>query len=210
MSSTPINIASATQTGEYRIQLVFDDKTVQEVDFKPFLIHSHHPDIRAYLDPNRFSDFKVANGELVWGDYELCFPIIDLYRNAIVRASASNPRPVALSALPGRMRSVSASGCAPVVEGARKQRGKGCSRYCAWTARETAITYRNVGAPHHSFRSKVLWPWLLTSSSRSAERRSSRTISTTSSPNLTFGTHPSLVLAFAGSPSNESTSVGRK
>jgi Protein of unknown function (DUF2442) len=83
MSSTPINIVSATQTGEYRIQLVFDDKTVQEVDFKPFLIHSHHPDIRAYLDTSRFSAFKVAYGELVWGDYELCFPIVDLYHNAI-------------------------------------------------------------------------------------------------------------------------------
>ena len=83
MSSTSINIASVTQTGEYRIQIVFDDNTVQEVDFKPFLIHSHHPDIRAYLDPSRFSAFKVAYGELVWGDYALCFPIVDLYHNAI-------------------------------------------------------------------------------------------------------------------------------
>ena len=83
MSNTPVNIASATQTGEYRIQFAFDDNTVQEVDFKPFLSHSHHPDIRAYLDPGRFSAFKVAYGELVWGDCELCFPIADLYHNTI-------------------------------------------------------------------------------------------------------------------------------
>ena len=33
--------------------------------------------------PSRFSAFKVAYGELVWGDYELCFPIVDLYHNTI-------------------------------------------------------------------------------------------------------------------------------
>jgi len=83
MNSTPINIISATQTGEYRIRLVFDDNTVQEIDFKPFLARSHHPDIRAYLEPGRFAGFRVEFGELVWGDYELCFPVIDLYRNTI-------------------------------------------------------------------------------------------------------------------------------
>lgn len=83
MNSTPINIISAIQTGEYRIRLVFDDNTVQEVDFKPFLVRSHHPDIRAYLEPVRFAGFRVEYGELVWGDYELCFPVISLYRNTI-------------------------------------------------------------------------------------------------------------------------------
>jgi len=83
MNRTPINIISAIQTGEYRIRLVFDDNTVQEVDFKSFLVRSHHPDIRAYLEPARFAGFRVEYGELVWGDYALCFPVIDLYRNMI-------------------------------------------------------------------------------------------------------------------------------
>lgn len=83
MNNTNINIISATQIEEYRIQLVFDDNTAQEIDFKPFLTRSHHPDIRAYLDPVRFAGFRVEYGELVWGDYELCFPVIDLYRNTI-------------------------------------------------------------------------------------------------------------------------------
>ena len=83
MNSTPINIISATQVGEYRIRLVFDDNTLQEIDFKPFLMRSHHPDIRAYLKPEYFAGFRVEYGELVWGDYALCFPVIDLYRNTI-------------------------------------------------------------------------------------------------------------------------------
>ena len=78
-----INLLSAAQSGPYRIRLVFDDGHVQEVDFEPFLVHSHHPEIRAYLEPARFAAFKLAYGELVWGDYELCFPVMDLYRNTI-------------------------------------------------------------------------------------------------------------------------------
>lgn len=83
MSNTSINIASALQTGPYNLRLLFDDKTVQDLDFRPFLAHSYHPDIRAYLDPERFADFKVHYGELVWGDYDLCFPVIDLYNNTL-------------------------------------------------------------------------------------------------------------------------------
>lgn len=83
MNVTPINIISATQTGEYLIRLCFDDQSEQEVNFKPFLTHSNHPDIRAYLDPVRFGAFRIEYGELVWGDYDLCFPLIDLYRNQI-------------------------------------------------------------------------------------------------------------------------------
>jgi hypothetical protein len=83
MKDIPINIVSATQSGEYQIRLIFDDNTVQEIDFKPFLARSHHPDIRAYLEPERFADFRVEYGELIWGDYALCFPVIDLYCNSI-------------------------------------------------------------------------------------------------------------------------------
>lgn len=83
MTATRINVISATQTGKYRILMRFDDHTEQEVDFESFLGHSLHPDIRAYLDPARFGAFRLEYGELVWGDYDLCFPVIDLYRNQI-------------------------------------------------------------------------------------------------------------------------------
>ena len=83
MSSLVIKVVSATQVGQYRLQLEFDDQTVQTVDFGPFLMRSRHPDVRAFLQPERFSAFQVIYGELVWGDYDLCFPIIDLYRNTV-------------------------------------------------------------------------------------------------------------------------------
>jgi hypothetical protein len=83
MTPSPINIIAAEQLGDFCIHLRFDDGTEQTVDFKPFLLHSHHPDIRAWLDPARFATFHLEYGELVWGDYDLCFPIIDLYRNQL-------------------------------------------------------------------------------------------------------------------------------
>lgn len=85
MTPVVINIAAAEQVGDYRIRLTFDDGTEQVIDFKPFLSRSLHPDIRAYLDAGRFASFRIEHGELVWGDYDLCFPMIDLYRNQIER-----------------------------------------------------------------------------------------------------------------------------
>lgn len=83
MSERPINILSAEPDGDYRLRLRFDDGTLQTVDFLPFLSRSHHPDIRAFLDPGRFASFRLEYGELVWGDFDLCFPILDLYHNRI-------------------------------------------------------------------------------------------------------------------------------
>jgi hypothetical protein len=86
MTPRIINIVSAEPAGDLRLRLRFDDGTEQVVDFKPFLSRSVHPDIRAYLDPARFATFRIKYGELVWGDYELCFPVIDLYRNQLEKS----------------------------------------------------------------------------------------------------------------------------
>jgi hypothetical protein len=81
---TPINITTAEYSGDYALRLCFDDGTVQTVDFKPFLSLSRHPAIRAYLEPELFAGFRIEYGELVWGDYDLCFPIADLYHNQLL------------------------------------------------------------------------------------------------------------------------------
>ena len=88
MIPATVNIQSAEQTGEYVLRLTFDDGTVQDVDFKPFLSLSRHPEINAYLEPARFASYRIEYGELVWGDYDLCFPIADLYQNRLVPDAA--------------------------------------------------------------------------------------------------------------------------
>lgn len=88
MTPKIINIVSAEPAGDLCLRLRFDDGIEQIVDFKPFLSRSVHPDIRAYLDPERFAAFRIEYGELVWGDYDLCFPVIDLYRNQVEKSAA--------------------------------------------------------------------------------------------------------------------------
>ncbi len=78
-----VNLVTVTSDGDYRLHLCFDDATEQLIDFYPFLARAVQPDIRAYLDPARFAAFRVEYGELVWGDYELCFPMADLYHNRV-------------------------------------------------------------------------------------------------------------------------------
>jgi len=67
----------------YKIKLIFSDGTEQIVDFGPFLEKSQHPSIRKYLELNRFKSFKVVDGNLNWNDYDLIFPIADLYEGRI-------------------------------------------------------------------------------------------------------------------------------
>lgn len=83
MSSTTINIISAEKIDDYCLHLTFDDGKQQTVNFKSFLTKARHPDIRRYLNPEKFSQFRIEYGELIWGNYDLCFPIIDLYRNQL-------------------------------------------------------------------------------------------------------------------------------
>lgn len=87
MTDKVINIVSVAYKGGYRLHLEFDDATVQVVDFEPFLQRSTHHDIRAYLDPDRFAAYRLVYGELVWGDYGLCFPMADLHANQIEKRS---------------------------------------------------------------------------------------------------------------------------
>jgi Protein of unknown function (DUF2442) len=82
-----LNILRAERLGDYRLAIDFDDGTKQVVDFKPFLISAQHPEIRAFLDMSKFSAFRIEYGDLVWGDYALCFPIEDIYRNRITPIS---------------------------------------------------------------------------------------------------------------------------
>jgi hypothetical protein len=78
-----VNITEIVRLGDYQLKLTFDDGAQQVIDFKPFLAESLHPDICAWLDKAKFDQYRLCDGELIWGDYELCFPMIDLYRNCI-------------------------------------------------------------------------------------------------------------------------------
>jgi len=78
-----ISIIGAEYIGDYKIRLGFDDGKTTIVDFKPFLKKSHNPMTTQFLDDSKFKNFHIEYGDLVWGDFEMCFPIWDLYEGKI-------------------------------------------------------------------------------------------------------------------------------
>ncbi|MFI3221414.1 MAG: DUF2442 domain-containing protein [Methylococcaceae bacterium] len=78
-----LSIEQESQLDDYKLKLVFNDQASQVIDFKPFLSKSLNPLIRKYLAPEEFAKFEVDGGDLEWNDYDLCFPIDDLYENRI-------------------------------------------------------------------------------------------------------------------------------
>jgi len=79
-----ISVEKVNQLSDFKLELEFNDRTQQVIDFYPFLSRSLNPLIRKYLSPEEFSKFEIDEGDLEWNDYDLCFPIADLYENKIV------------------------------------------------------------------------------------------------------------------------------
>jgi hypothetical protein len=67
----------------YKLRLRFDDQHESLVDFEPFLSQSNHPAIKAYHDRKRFRNYTFEDGFLHWNDFDLVFPMADLYAGKI-------------------------------------------------------------------------------------------------------------------------------
>ena len=78
-----LKIDSAKYLSDYAIRIKFNDGNERLVDFKPFLSKSLHPSIKKYMDESKFSSFSLTDGNLNWNDYDLIFPIADLYKGRI-------------------------------------------------------------------------------------------------------------------------------
>ena len=74
-----LEITAAHYLKDYKIEFEFNDETQTIVDFEPFLKHAKNPMLKKYLDLKEFKNFTVRDGDIDWNDYELCFPIADIY-----------------------------------------------------------------------------------------------------------------------------------
>ena len=83
MSKKILKIKSATYIKNYELLITFHDGKEVNVDFYDFLISSTNPQIRDYLNLEKFKSFKVKNNDLLWGDFDLLFPLEDLYSGKI-------------------------------------------------------------------------------------------------------------------------------
>jgi len=78
-----IQITKADYLGNYQIRLKFDDESEKTIDFKEFILNSRNPMTYKYTDKKKFKAFKIEYGDLIWGDYEMCFPVWDLHEGKI-------------------------------------------------------------------------------------------------------------------------------
>ena len=78
-----VDLVEVEHLSGYKLKLRFSDGAEQIIDFKPFLKTSRNPMIRAYLSPEKFASFRIEHGDLIWNDYDLCFPVVDLYEGRI-------------------------------------------------------------------------------------------------------------------------------
>lgn len=83
-----IKLVSVIYLNDFKLNLTFADGVSQDIDFKPFLESSSHLEVKKYLNLKKFKKFNFKNNELMWGDFDLIFPIIDLYENNILRPNS--------------------------------------------------------------------------------------------------------------------------
>lgn len=82
-TTTSIEVEEAKYIGDYALRIFFNDGSEKLVDFKPFLTKAIHPSTKKYLQKKIFKNFKITHGNLNWNDYDLIFPISDLYKGHI-------------------------------------------------------------------------------------------------------------------------------
>ncbi len=78
-----ISIEEAKYKGDYIIEFSFSDGVKRSIDFAHFLKSAKNPMTKKYLDKKLFQSFIIEHGDLLWGDYEMCFPIWDLHEGNI-------------------------------------------------------------------------------------------------------------------------------
>jgi len=109
-----LEVIEAKYVSGYKLRLTFNDSVVRVVDFGPFLAKARNPDTTDFRDLKKFKSFHIQDGDLMWGDYQMIFPIMDLYRGSILKGEETATSHVVLSetATPGS--SVSARKGKPV------------------------------------------------------------------------------------------------
>jgi hypothetical protein len=92
-----LRVKEARYVPRYRVDIKFNDGTHRVVDFGPFLKQARNPMFTKYRRAKEFKSFHIQEGDLMWGDYEMIFPIMDLYRGTILQGEEDAPAHFVLS-----------------------------------------------------------------------------------------------------------------
>lgn len=78
-----ISVVSAEYIEGYEIKLSFSDGIERVIDFSGFLKNAKNPMTKKYLDKKLFRNYSIEYGDIIWNDYEMCFPVWDLHEGKI-------------------------------------------------------------------------------------------------------------------------------
>jgi DUF971 family protein len=78
-----VSIQKAEYKGDYKIKILFSDGIEKIIDFFMFLQNAKNPMTKKYLDKKLFQSYSIQYGDIIWNDYEMCFPIWDLHEGKI-------------------------------------------------------------------------------------------------------------------------------
>jgi hypothetical protein len=80
-----LDVVEARHVAGHKVCVQFNDGFERVIDFGPFLRKTQNPDLEKYRALSRFKTFQVHSGNLIWGDYEMVFPVSDLHAGKIER-----------------------------------------------------------------------------------------------------------------------------
>lgn len=80
-----LRVMEAKYVPRYRVDIAFNDGTRHIVDFGPFLKQARNPMFTKYRGLREFKSFHIQDGDLMWGDFEMIFPIMDLHEGNILK-----------------------------------------------------------------------------------------------------------------------------
>ncbi len=90
-------VTEAKHLADYKLLLTFNAGTHRIVDFGPFLKQARNPMFTKYRRLAAFKAFHIQDGDLMWGDFEMIFPIMDLYHGTILKGEPQIPAHYVLS-----------------------------------------------------------------------------------------------------------------
>ncbi|MFC2131575.1 DUF2442 domain-containing protein [Bacteroidota bacterium] len=78
-----VKIIEAEYLKDYKISLLFNDKTRKVIDFGELLKKSPYHNEKKYLDKDQFKKFVIDYGDLIWNDFDMCFQAKYLYKGKL-------------------------------------------------------------------------------------------------------------------------------
>ena len=93
-----VDVVSVAQVATHALRLSFSDGHESVVDFGPFLRRSLNPQTRQFLDRAKFRSYALTDGNVVWGDYDMCFSIEQLHTGCVgVAENPASMRPLTVA-----------------------------------------------------------------------------------------------------------------